>query len=1846
MNKNDSKETGSNEALSAILKSPEFSGILDNIADAFYIVDSKWRLRYANRKAEECWNCRRKDILGTVLWDMFPASKNTVGWKMHHKALREHIHVHWEEFLPGSGIWADADAYPVSGGLAVYFRDITERKKTDEALGESERKYQELVKLAPAGIYEIDFRTNRFISVNDVMCEWMGYTREEFLNMGPAGILHKDDMAELEAKARKWISGDKPDPSMEYKAYTKDGRAVYALLHAKFMRDESGRPVGAAIIAHNITERKLAEEAMRDSEENIRGFMFATSDIIYRMSPDWGTMTELYGKGFLTDKKEPNRNWLNEYIHPDSREYVTSLADECIREKKLFELEHRVLRADGSAGWIYSRAIPLLDEKGDIKEWFGAASDITKRRQTEEEAKTAYMELEKRTCELNDERRRLFSVLETLPVMICLLTSDYHVVFANRMFRERHGESDGRHCYEYCHGYSKPCDSCEALRPLKTGQPHHWEFFDPEGDMVIDVYDFPFTDINGTTLILEMDIDITEHRRAEKALGKALLREEVLGGITSRLLESEDPQAVIEDICRETVGYIEGDVFFNYICEGGRLHLNACSGIPSEEAEKLEWLDFGEAVCGCAAKDGKRIVVTDVQNSKDPKVKPLKFFGLRSYASFPLKSGDHVAGTLAFGSKKQNAFTEDELMFMNSVSEHVAIAMNRLMITRALRESEEKYRELVKYAPAGICEADFRTHKFLSVNDAMCRILGYSKEEMLAMDPSDLLDEQGKEVFLERIGQWLKGEKPEENIDFCVLAKSGRKIYGELYVNFKRGQTGEPLRVTVVAHDITERRQNEKKINRQNTILQAIKKVYEQYVYCGTMEELGKACLEIIEGMTGSKCSFIGEVGNDGLFHEIAVSMMGLEKCGLPDMNGRKRLPGSFEIKGLYGGVLNSGKAVIANTPTSYPDVINLPKEHAALKSFLGVPFFQNGSVAGMVAVANREGGYTEDEREELEALAPTVYEVLLRKRTEEALSESESKYEMLVKYAPAGICEMDFRTRRFISVNDVICRMSGYSREELLSMDPAVLMDERGIATFLARVEMWIRGKESKRNVDYKIKTKDGREIFISLDVSFIKDEDGEPTGVTAIVHDITKRRKDEAMINRKNRILQLINRIHERSVSCGTTEELELECLETINAVIDSGVSFIGELKGERLMYEISLSFGSGSSGERLRRRLSRLNHEGLLRDVIDSRASLIINGDSPRPGGTGVPGSDVEIHSFLGVPFIRGGNAVGLIAAANREDGFMEDEKEALEALAPAIYAALQRKRAEEALKESEERLAAEVSAVSRIQKISASFVQEGDFESILYNILKAAIIISGAYKGTLQLLQPGSGRLEMAAQLGFEQSYVDFFSSMPHDNAGICTKALQQEERIIVEDIMKSPVYINTPALDIHLAAGVRAVQSTPLISRIGKVVGILSTYWDRPCYPGDQMQRYIDLLAGQAADIIERKRAEEELRKSEECALALVKKLEEADRNKNDFLSALSHEIRNPLATISAGLQLMEISRDESHIKNAREAINRQMGQLCSLVDDLLDLTRISNNRVELRKQRIELGRLVSLVAKDHMPLAAQKGLKLETDIGKDIYVDADPVRIKQIIGNLLQNAFKFTETGAVILSTYKEDGHAVICVKDPGIGISPEDLPRMFVPFMQLGNQTDGKTGGVGLGLSIVKGIAQLHGGDAGAYSEGKGKGSEFYIMLPVAGRGHAAPEKDEAATAEGNLKVLLIEDNSDYSEMMCELLRFLGHDAVSVSSGTEGIKKAKEDAPDVIICDIGLPGINGFETARRLREDKDTKNAFLVSLTGYAGQQYEKDAQKAGFDLYIKKPADINALKHILGEASRKRRP
>jgi signal transduction histidine kinase/CheY-like chemotaxis protein len=384
--------------------------------------------------------------------------------------------------------------------------------------------------------------------------------------------------------------------------------------------------------------------------------------------------------------------------------------------------------------------------------------------------------------------------------------------------------------------------------------------------------------------------------------------------------------------------------------------------------------------------------------------------------------------------------------------------------------------------------------------------------------------------------------------------------------------------------------------------------------------------------------------------------------------------------------------------------------------------------------------------------------------------------------------------------------------------------------------------------------------------------------------------------------------------------------------------------------------------------------------------------------------------------------------------------------------------------------------------------------------------------------------------------------------------------------------------------------------------------------------------------GAATDITLRKLGEEALRNAN-------RELAEVDRRKNDFLAVLSHELRNPLAPIQNSIYLLERAPPGSEqTTRAREVLKRQTAYLTRLVDDLLDVTRISHGKVTLKTSRLDMRDVVRKTTDDLRSLFkdSRVELRVEQPVGS-ILVDGDATRLAQVLGNLLQNAVKFTPPGgSVTVHLARADGRAILSVRDTGVGMDPAQVERMFQPFAQGAQGSARSQGGLGLGLALVKGLVELHGGSVSASSSGPGQGSEFVITLPVL---ETAPEQElsTVAAAVTSRLVLIIEDNLDGGDTLAQALELSGHRARVARDGRSGLALARELRPDVIFCDIGLPDIDGFEVARAIRKDAALSGVRLIALTGYAQPDDLAHATEAGFDSHIAKPADLDKVYRLL---------
>jgi PAS domain S-box-containing protein len=431
-----------------------------------------------------------------------------------------------------------------------------------------------------------------------------------------------------------------------------------------------------------------------------------------------------------------------------------------------------------------------------------------------------------------------------------------------------------------------------------------------------------------------------------------------------------------------------------------------------------------------------------------------------------------------------------------------------------------------------------------------------------------------------------------------------------------------------------------------------------------------------------------------------------------------------------------------------------------------------------------------------------------------------------------------------------------------------------------------------------------------------------------------------------------------------------------------------------------------------------------------------------------------------------------------------------------------------------------------------------------------------------------------------------------------------------------------------------AIRVRGHVDVPLVKN-GRFLAGMTVHFSEPREWTRQEVALIEDTAERTWATVERARAEEERER-------LLKKLQEQDKRKDEFLATLAHELRNPLAPIHNGLQIMRMAGVSDMLEDARAMMERQLTQLIRLVDDLLDVSRVTSGKLALRSERVELKSIIDAAVETSGHVIEQAGQKWDIVVpDAPIYVHGDATRLAQVVSNLLNNAAKYTPRGGHIQLTVRREGdQAVIVVADDGIGIPPHMVSKVFEMFTQVDRALEKTTGGLGIGLSLAKGLVEMQGGTIEGHSEGEGRGSEFIVRLPALPaeslKVNVSPLR-QSADPTRRRRILVADDNVDSAQSMERLLKMLGNDVVTANDGLQALETAEAFRPNVILLDIGMPRLNGYDVCARIREESWGKDVFLVAMTGWGQEEDKRRSHEAGFDLHLVKPVDFEAIKKLL---------
>jgi signal transduction histidine kinase len=541
-------------------------------------------------------------------------------------------------------------------------------------------------------------------------------------------------------------------------------------------------------------------------------------------------------------------------------------------------------------------------------------------------------------------------------------------------------------------------------------------------------------------------------------------------------------------------------------------------------------------------------------------------------------------------------------------------------------------------------------------------------------------------------------------------------------------------------------------------------------------------------------------------------------------------------------------------------------------------------------------------------------------------------------------------------------------------------------------------------------------------------------------------------------------------------------------------------------------------------------------------------------------------------------------------------------------------------------AEKSMSEQLLALTQLQNLSLRLNVSLALDETLDAIIEAAMVICRADRAAISYFNE-AGDLDMLRHRGLSKDYINERKLTSLDPT--IKNIIETGQPFVIEDIDKFRGL--SPNYDAWKREGIGSIVTLPLV-REGEVFGVIGAGSSAPRRYSQTETDAMAVLATQASAAVTNARLFEQLR--------------EANRAKDEFLSTLSHELRTPLTPILGWMHLLQpFSKLDPMLAQGIETVERNAKQLSSLIKDLLDLTRVISGKIELAREPVDLTSLVQSVLVENRETAEDLRLDLELSLpGEPVISDIDPVRIQQVISNLIGNALKFTPAAGSIAVAVKREGHwAIIEIKDSGIGIEKNFLPRVFERFAQGHSGINRHYSGLGLGLSIARAMVEMHGGQVKAESEGAGRGSLFTVRLPIANAESVKEALDSSnSSLEGEpehlgLRVLVIEDSRDTIAMLDLWLRAYGCEALVAANAIDGLKLAAENNPDLIISDIGMPGIDGYELIHKLRATPGLERVPAIALTGYAREEDKELALAAGYNAHMGKPAEMSQLLSLI---------
>jgi len=1522
-------------------------------------------------------------------------------------------------------------------------------------------------------------------------------------------------------------------------------------------------------------------------------------------------------------------------VHAEDLRPALDLWATVVDRQTAYESEYRLRRRDGKYRWFLVRVEPIFDQQGRPICWFGTGTDIDERKRRESQTE--------QRC-----GRSVEQLLDCLSILTAVRDQQNQIVdfrfdHINQTGSTNNGrtfeEQIGRGLLEVfpAHHVSGLFD--EYRRVVETGEPLLKEilFYEDNngGEPLPRWFDILASKLGDGCVAVWRDVmqPKTTERQAIEAQQthdqQLRLRNEQLATVArvSQLLISghHDNRQLLAAAFSVVAEAIGAEMYFH--CQphdADSIRLSTWHGLTEDERTRFETMRYGELLCGRVAAQRRSIVVEDIVHTNIEGSEAVRAAGLGAYAGFPLLAGDRLLGTVAFITRIKTHFADGEVQMIQTICDQVAAAIDRLRLLLELRENDERQRLAIEGAGLGTWDVDLSSGAAIW-NPRQFELLGYAPEQGGASmgrwrERIHAEDEGPVMAQVER----AKLDRSSISVEHRVLcADSGRLRWLSLHGRFYYDDTGAAVRFSGTTQDITERKQSEAELYASR-----------QRLDLGT--RVGGLALMEIDYASGQTQLTTEAARLFGLHHQACVVPREAvhATCHPDDFSA---------LKAKIAACLDpAGDGWVAMT-------------HRIIRPV-------DGSVA-WVRVRKQVSFEGEGERRRPIRAIMAAVDVTAERNAEEAVRRSEALIRNVLDALPERIAVLDSHGV-IVSVNEQWSKFARQNGGRLtaespigiayldLFQDEAVLKDKHAIQAYTRLGEL-LSGKIDTFKSEYPCHSPQNQQWYL-MNGCRLSD-----APYVVISHlDITERKQAEErlqFIADRARVGQwywdLPHNQLEWSPLC--KQLFGFSAGEAIN--YDRFVKTLHPDDRERVVRLVDACLAGRVRGNEHDVEYRVRWPDGTWRWIHAKGSATFQDGRPMRMAGIAMDITDrmqaqeaaAEHHELLETIFEYMPAAINIIRGsdlrlimANREYRAIAPDKgdpvgKTLDELWPETgqdFDALCRK-----VLETGEPYHA-VDELNPIRRSPDGPLEQCWFTWSLFRIRLPGDQGWGLFNSAWETTQ--RMRMELALR-DSETRYRLLFENMSEgfalgemiwdadgkpidlrylevnrawEQAGIAShQAIGRTARELVPDI--EPQWIETFGRIVQTGQSIRYEN---YLHGLGKWFETFAFKHSENC------------LGVMFRDITQRKQIEERLRDN--------------DRRKDEFIATLSHELRNPLATIRSGLEVMKLAPNDPTVNaETREMMQRQVIHLVALIDDLLDVSRISRGKIILRREKVSVTDAIHSAWETCQPMIEETGHELTLELPPEtIFVDGDPHRLAQIFANLLNNAAKYTpRRGRIAVTAHPDGNDVVVAVKDTGMGIAKDQLTRVFDLFSQVENESLGYAG-LGVGLSLVKSLVELHRGTIWAESAGKGQGSTFMVRLPVTTltpRPDGQPASDRKTIAQAPRRVLIVDDNDTAAKLLSLIVKKEGHVVATALNGQDAVECGHAFHPEIVLMDIGMPVMDGYQAARAMRKEPWGNDITLVALTGWGQDDDKQKTQDAGFDLHLVKPVEPDTIRKLINE-------